>query len=564
MDESLKSTLGNLGALLKYSLALLSEIEKARGQAQEELLNTPAHLQNTAEELKSSLLAPHRDALARCKLNEQEARELKSLKRYSAVWRANKSVKETEKRLRKRIKTLERDEQSELISDISKLLIIKSVSQEAKRKELTQSIARHDEIKRQIKILVTKLEDVGRAIQSGRQVGTSTADIVQKLHLRLSASDLSGALLLAADLRYQPTPPESQYAKWQDEANDILQKATSRSVGLRSTAHHSTIAEGSALLIAKGLRDRAFAKSIEQAPINSWMPLVQHITSLKNYIHEAQWSIYWALFQVGQDFTIDLSRSLANEENLSGVLTKGLTMQLQHWAGSRVHLLKYAQPKAVMSTMRLGGMAAEASLGADVGILIDINLGNLQVRKLVLLQAKVSRNFKANIGSEPTGPESKTQLQKLVNFERDFYLFYNWGELETNNTFLPTVASIPALFEENSLKDSDKAALSVRVDTRSCGWDFASFFTFGLCTPGTGIGQELGTKDTFEGILAGLNYPPHRLVIASFNGLEMTLDMEKRIRLEYEGTEPSKKSYGLDHEVGPGQDLNNDNYDLEL
>lgn len=564
MDESLKGALGNIGTSLKHALTRLSEIANIREQAQEELLNTPMYPRITAEELKSSLLAPHREALTRCKLNEQEARKLKGLKRYSAVLRANKSVKEAEKRLRQRIKALERDEHSELISEISKLLIHKSDSQAAKRKEVTQSIARYDEFNRQIKILVTKLEDVGRAIQSGRQVGASTAEITQKIHLKLTARDLSGALLLAADLRYQPTPPESQYAQWQDEANDILQKATSRSVGLRSTAHHSAIAEGSALLIAKGLRDRALAKSIEQAPVNSWMLLVQHITSLKNYIHEAQWSIYWALFQVGQDFTIDLSRSLANEENLSGVLTKGLTMQLQHWAGSRAHLLKYAQPKAVLSTMRLGGMAAEASLGADIGILIDINLGNLQVRKLVLLQAKVSRNFKTNIGSEPTGPESKTQLQKLNNFERDFYLFYNWGELETNNTFLPTVASIPALFEENSLKDSDKTALSVRVDTRHCGWDLASFFTFGLCTPGTGIGQELDSKDTFEGVLAGLNYPPRRLVIASFNGLEMTLDMEKRIRSEYEGTEPSKKPYGLDHEVETGHGLDNDSYDLEL
>lgn len=126
------------------------------------------------------------------------------------------------------------------------------------------------------------------------------------------------------------------------------------------------------------------------------------------------------------------------------------------------------------------------------------------------------------------------------------------------------MASIPALFEENSLEDSDKTALSVRVDTRNCGWDLASFFTFGLCTPGTGIGQELDSKDTFEGVLAGLNYPPRRLVIASFNGLEMTLDMEKRIRSEYEGTAPPKKLYGLDHEVETGHGLDNDNYDLEL
>lgn len=56
---------------------------------------------------------------------------------------------------------------------------------------------------------------------------------------------------------------------------------------------------------------------------------------------------------------------------------------------------------------------------------------------------------------------------------------------------------------------------------------------------------------------------PHRLIIASFNGLEMTLDVEKRIRSEYEGTKHSKKSYGLDCEVeGPGRELDNDGYGL--
>lgn len=564
MDESLKGALENLGASLKHTLTLLSKAGEFREQAKEELLNTPKHVRNTAEELKNSLLASYREAITHCQLNEQEARKIKGLKRYPAIWYASKSVKEAKKRLQQRIKTLERDEQSNLISEISKLLIKKSESQAVKRKEVAQSIARHDEIIRKTNGLITKLEDVARAIQSGRQVSSSTAEITKKIHSKLSANNLSGAIFLAADLRYQPTPPESQYAKWQEEANDILQNAISQPVGLRSTAQHSTIAENSALLIAVGLRDRALAKNIKQAPVNSWIPLIQHITSLKNYIHEAQWSIYWALFKVEHDFTADLSRSLANEENLSGVLTKSLTMQLQHWASSRIDLLKYAQPKAVLSTMRLGGMAAEASLGADIGILIDINIGSLQVRKLVLLQAKVSRNFKTNIGSEPTGPESKTQLQKLNNFERDFYLFYNWGELETNNTFLPTVASIPSIFEGHSLKDSDKTALSVRVDTRNCGWDLATFFTFGLCTPGTGIGQELENKDTFEGVLAGLDYPPRRLIIASFNGLEMTLDLEKKIRSEYEGTEPTKKSYGPNHEMESGQDLNNDNYDLEL
>lgn len=562
MEEHPKDALGSIGASLKHLLSLLKEIDKAREQAQAELLDITVSPRKTAEELRSSLLAPYRQALENFQYNEKIARELKGFKRYSAIWHAKESVKEARKRLQQRIKSLERNEQSDLILDISKILIRESESQDAKRKEVAQSIARYDEADRQIKNLSVRLHDVGRAIQAGRKVSTSIAEDAKKIHQRLSARDLSGALRQAINLKCQSMPPETLYAKWQDEANDILRRATSWPVGFRSTFHHSAIAEDSVLLISSGLRDRTLAQSIEKVPANSWPSLISHITSLKNYIHEAHWPIYWAIFQASQDFAIDLSRSPAHEENLSGALTKGLAMQLQTWAGSRVDLLKYPQSKAVLSTMRLGGMAAEASLGADVGILVDINLGDLKVRKLVLLQAKVSRNFKTNIGSDPTGPESKTQLQKLNNFVRDFYLFYNWSELE-NDTFLPTVASIPALFGKNSLKESDKTASYVRIDTRKCGWDLASFFTFGLCTPGTAIGQELGDADTFEEVLAGLDYPPHRLIIASFNGLEMTLDVEKRIRSEYEGTKHSKKSYGLDCEVeGPGRELDNDGYGL--
>jgi hypothetical protein len=562
MEEHLKDALGSIGTSLKYLLSLLKEIDKARGQAQVELLDIAASPRKTAEELRSSLLAPYRQALEHFQYNEKAARELKGFKRYSAVWHAKASVKEASKRLQQRIKILERDEQSNLILDISKILIRESESQAAKRKEVVQSIARYDEADRQAKSLSAKLHDIGRAIQAGRKVSTSIAEDVKKIHQRLSAGDLSGALRQANNLKCPSMPPETLYAEWQDEANDILLKATFGPVGFRSTFHHSAIAEDSVLLISRGLRDRTLAQSIAQAPANSWPSLINHITSLKHYIYEAHWPIYWALFQASQEFAVDLSRSPANEENLSGALTKGLAMQLQNWAGSRVDLLKHPQSKAVLSTMRLGGMAAEASLGADVGILVDINLGDLKVRKLVLLQAKVSRSFKANIGSDPTGPESKTQLQKLNNFVRDFYLFYNWSELE-NDTFLPTVASIPALFGKNSLKESDKTASYVRIDTRKCGWDLASFFTFGLCAPGSAIGQELEDTETFEEVLAGLDYPPHRLIIASFNGLEMTLDLEKRIRAEYEGTKHSKKSYGLGNEVeGAGHELDSDGYGL--
>ena len=42
-----------------------------------------------------------------------------------------------------------------------------------------------------------------------------------------------------------------------------------------------------------------------------------------------------------------------------------------------------------------------------------------------------------------------------------------------------------------------------------------------------------------------------------------TLDLEKRIRSEYEGTKHSKKSYGLGNEVdGAGHELDSDGYGL--
>jgi hypothetical protein len=116
---------------------------------------------------------------------------------------------------------------------------------------VVQSIARYDEADRQAKSLSVKLHDIGRAIQAGRKVSTSIAEDAKKIHQRLSAGDLSGALRQANNLKCPSMPPEALYAEWQDEANDILLRATLGPVGFRSTFHHSAIAEDSVLLISR-------------------------------------------------------------------------------------------------------------------------------------------------------------------------------------------------------------------------------------------------------------------------------------------------------------------------
>jgi hypothetical protein len=289
----------------------------------------------------------------------------------------------------------------------------------------------------------------------------------------------------------------------------------------------------------------------------AWPMVIAEVASAPTLLHEAHWAIYWALFYNSQTFAATLGPTRTQEDFLSGQLMENLRERLETWASPHIKTMGYSPSVARISTLRLAGLKSESVTGADIGFCIDIKLGNLKVRKFALLQAKTSINGSANIGSEATGPRTKTQFEKLNNPERDFYLFYNLEPL----ALLPTVSSIPDLLKNNDLTDVDKTKRHIIVYPEKSGWDWASFFTFGLCSPLPGFGLVLAETESFADVISGLGNFPASIVIASFNGDVMDYSMKQLLKEEYLETNVPKKS--LTVAKTPTKDLSAD-LDFEL
>lgn len=536
------------------SLKFSQEMEK-QDKALTELYMLPTSSSYDASKIREHLLSPYTDHLAKCEETLTAAEDLNFLNRIREKSKAKRAVKRAKKQLQQTTELLELDSSSRLMSDISELLQRESSDKSTTKNEIIKTIKIHDSNASALENTIKKLKEFRKSILQHGNLNPHSSTIMQRISGALSSGNFISAKRNVEAINYRPPLSDSQCIKWFSYAQGILEEAVSCPVGLSETVRLTEIAVASTQLICQGLRPAFFSKSTSQPTPDKWLHLMHNIAWPLSFLHEAQWPIYWSAFKSAQDFAVTLDGNQANEDILTGEFFEKINTQLISWANPNIELFDFETPKAVMSTMRMAGTSSETMHGADIGILIDIHLGTLKVRKLALLQAKVSNGstFRANIGSKKTGPDQKTQLEKLDTPGRDYYLFYN-RDPNGGASFLPTVASIEELFARHGYDTELKGNERLLVETQKCGWDFATFFNFGLCTPGSGVGKELSSNESFKGLLDSLSYPPKRLFIASFNGTELTYELMQEIRSTYEGNDLTEshqsKNRGMTHRGG--------------
>jgi hypothetical protein len=197
-------------------------------------------------------------------------------------------------------------------------------------------------------------------------------------------------------------------------------------------------------------------------------------------------------------------------------------------------------------------------VGADIGVIIALNIGGLVCRKAVLLQAKRAKDWEADVGSR------KGQLPKLSKLPRGgYYLFYHESPELRFDSPVPTVSSAQALQQLVLDANKDPKATSLKLDVRASGWDWASFFSFGLCDAASDIGEPFDTIDDAMRILGSgeTGELPLRLYLLAIEDEPFTLELKQRLRHQYRRPEPQ-----LDRSVSKSskKDLGREGAELEL
>ncbi|WP_025109710.1 hypothetical protein [Pseudomonas sp. H1h] len=363
-------------------------------------------------------------------------------------------------------------------------------------------------------------------------VSANTAAVLEQMHHQLVQHDVFTAFEEGKKLIFQVMPAPQTLAEWGGEAQSFLKQARSEgAVGFTALASFGAIVSDATALVLAGCTS-SVRKAVlqDQEPVDRWYHLADQLTRPEQVVHWLQWAVYWACFQTAQRFAKDMSLAEAHEEHSTGAFLHSFRSEVERWAGPKIDAMGFPQVTSFMGTLALGGTAAEARLGADFGIIVEINVGGLVVRKVALVQGKVSKNGIADIGSPPSGPLKLTQLQKLNDPQRDFYVFYHRG-LRQASVPWPTLNRVSTLVSPAT----DFKAGSIKVPTRERGWDWPAFIAFGLCSDTSGVGRLLKDDEDALDVLSGGHRQllPSRLIVVAAGGGDYSLDLQQRVHQHY-------------------------------
>ena len=363
-------------------------------------------------------------------------------------------------------------------------------------------------------------------------VSANTAAVLEQVHYQLLQRDVLAALEESKKLIFQVMPAQQSLAEWGEETQGFLKQARSEgAVGFTALASFGAIVSDATALVLAGCTSAVRQAVVQdQEPVDRWYHLADQLTRPEQVVHWLQWAVYWACFQTAQRFAKDMSLAEAHEEHSTGAFLNSFRSEVERWAGPKIDAMGFPQVTSFMGTLALGGTAAEARLGADFGIIVEINVGGLVVRKVALVQGKVSKNGVADIGSLPSGPQKLTQLQKLNDPQRDFYVFYHRG-LRQASVPWPTLNRVSSLVSPAT----DLNAGSLKVPTRKCGWDWPAFIAFGLCSDTSGVGRLLKDDEDALDVLSGgqRQLLPSRLIVVAAGGGDYSLNLQQRVHQHY-------------------------------
>lgn len=358
----------------------------------------------------------------------------------------------------------------------------------------------------------------------------------------ITKGDIEKADKQLPKLVFQRKPTKDAYETWKSKADGLREEAYRDHIGAVVSGAYPEIVGWSIELAANGLEsDPADALKQLEHTEQKWQLFLRLAADPRNFKVDAIWSIYWAMFQCGQKMADILVCTKEHEDVLNGKFAAYLEQFTSAWAKKYVSCFGYPQVRSYLGTLSIASSKQETRSGADFGIIIDINMGDLVCRKAILLQAKKSTQGSANIGSK-TG-----QLSKLARTpETGFYLFYNQSPSELQPP-APTVCSAQTLLRrvEASNRDPNSSSLLLKVNQESLDW--ASFISFGLCGMNNNVGKPFNDIDEALKILGNgdVSDLPAFLHVIAINDEERVKTLRQRVRSHYQ--DPKKTlTRGLD------------------
>lgn len=200
---------------------------------------------------------------------------------------------------------------------------------------------------------------------------------------------------------------------------------------------------------------------------------------------------------------------------------------------TRIRQFGYPTTTSYFGTLEIAGKSEETRLGADIGVIVDLQIGDLTVRKVVWFQAKKAKRGIADLGS------TSQQLSRLAaSPAKGFYLFYHHSDF-------PVRAPAPTVCEERALakivkgKGKSLDARHLPISVRTDGWDWASFIAFGLCDPDSTLGESFTTPYDALSKLGGGNprHLPTYLYMIAISDESRVADLQKQIHIYYRNLE---------------------------
>lgn len=488
-------------------------------QAATALRSTADAEPRTVEMLLEDALSASKAELAAALAQLDKAKGAPLLKRWSLGRAARREVADALSQLEHKTKIEMQAGHARQRAIDSNLRATQHAAHEACKLTLRQASSTLTKYTQLEKVLETLCGPLRRAIDCGAWLARDTEARMTNASQFARGGRWDQVAKIFQGLRFQIPPSERKLTEWASERRKLVSRIVNQRSGFSATAAFPGLIDPS-LTLAKG---RCHADAWEQAvdcyleSPDRWHALPACLLTPGALIEPTQWVLYWAFLIESQGFAESASAAISHEDVLTGMLTQALKGQLENATKTRLLNLGYPQAKANLSFLQLAGLQSEFKTGADIGLVIQINVGDFSVNKVALLQAKVSIDGTADIGSKPSGPHKLTQLQKLTDAKRDFFLFYHRTE-GLSPAALPTVTSVNHFVSSRKMTANDLAKLSVSVKTRLQGWDLASFIAFGLCTPANSMGKDVPVgSDPLEALMAGgRDFLPAYMIVVSF------------------------------------------------
>lgn len=362
------------------------------------------------------------------------------------------------------------------------------------RQELKSHVATHSAVSR---FHQNAAEAVSAAIGNG-WLAPDFPDRFRAMAIQVETENITGATPHLSALVFQRQPPTATYDQWQKEANGIRDEAYQKYTGIAASGAYPEVIARSIELARDALRETPARTLASYAhATDQWQVLSALLADPRHFRTDALWAVYWSMLQCEQWVTNTFSEADAHEDVLSGKLTAQIDRWLSDWAGSRVRQFGYPEIQSYMGTLEIASTGEETRLGADIGLIVDLDIGGLVCRKVALFQAKKTKQGRANIGSD------SGQLPKLAALPRmGFYLFYHQSQYPLRSP-APTICSAHTLADLVTKDNKSPGAGFLPVNVRTLGWDWASFVSFGMCQPASELGESFVTVDDALKILGG-------------------------------------------------------------